>query len=360
MSLQESVSGTSRLSDRHLPAVALVGEVRAGVGNLRRFEKDAIIQTGNPEPTEVYLKRWNATLAETRKALGELEKTLGAEALPAVSEVRSGLDNYAKGFQTVAEGMMQGRFGDATYANEAMEPLKGDVRRLDDKLKALKELIDTAAQAERAAAASLLSRQAVFQGLSVLAIGALVVLVAWRVVRSITGPLMQAGVALDRLAEGDLTHKVGPTSRDELGQMMRRLEQTQDALRALVQTIQNNSQSVATATEQIAHGNQDLSARTERQAASLQQTAASMEQLTATVRNGVEHARHAAELTRAARDSATKGGDVVAQVVHTMAGIQESSRRIADITGAIDGIAFQTNILALNAAVEAARAGEQG
>jgi methyl-accepting chemotaxis protein len=80
------VSGTSRLSDRHLPAVALVGEVRAGVGNLRRFEKDAIIQTGNPEPTEVYLKRWNATLAETRKALGELEKTLGAEALPAVSE----------------------------------------------------------------------------------------------------------------------------------------------------------------------------------------------------------------------------------------------------------------------------------
>jgi methyl-accepting chemotaxis protein len=360
LSLRDAVSGTARLADQHLPAVAQIGQLRAGVGNLRRFEKDAIINTGNPEKIESYLPRWKQALATSREALRELEGKVGPEGQAMVAGIAAGLDRYAEGFGQVSQQLLEGRFGDATYANEAMEPMKGDIRAMDEQLQALTQLIDKASEEERAAAASLLARQTTLQLVALLAIGMVLGVAAWRVVSSVTRPLARAGRAIDRLAEGDLSASLHAESRDEIGHMVQRLGQMQDSLRGLVRTIQENSASVATASEQIAHGNQDLSARTERQAASLQQTAASMEQLTATVRNGSEHARQAASLTQSAREGAARGGDVVAKVVETMAGIQGSSRRIADITGVIDGIAFQTNILALNAAVEAARAGEQG
>jgi len=359
-SLRDAVSGTSRLADQHLPAVATIGELRASVGNLRRFEKDAILHTGDPVKIQSYLPRWKQALDTSRKALADLDSKAGAEGKAMVASITGGLNGYAKGFEQVSTQLLEGQFGDATYANAAMEPMKADIRRMDEQLQALAKLIDAAADEERAASASLLQRQTLLQLGVVLAIGVLLGGVAWRLVASITGPLARAGDALDRLAQGDLSQPLRAEGNDELSRMMQRLAQTQDSLRHLVRKIQDNSQSVATASEQIAHGNQDLSVRTERQAASLQQTAASMEQLTATVRSGSEHARQAAELTQAAREGARQGGEVVSQVVQTMAGIQDSSRRIADITGVIDSIAFQTNILALNAAVEAARAGEQG
>jgi methyl-accepting chemotaxis protein len=360
LSLRDAVSGTSRLANKHLPAVAMIGQLRAGVGNLRRYEKDAIIHTGNPKQIESYMPRWSQALDSSRGALKSLDTHVGAEGKVLVSRIATGLDNYAKGFGQVSARLLNGEFGDATYANAAMEPMKAEVQRMDEQLQALAQLIDVAAGEERSASASLLESQTLLQLGTVLAIGLMLGFVAWRLVSSITNPLAKAGLALDRLAEGDLSETVRAEGRDELARMMNRLSQTQDALRTLVRTIQENSVSVATASEQIAHGNQDLSVRTERQAASLQETAASMEELTATVRNGSEHARKAAELTQAARKGASQGGDVVSQVVQTMAGIQDSSRRIADITSVIDSIAFQTNILALNAAVEAARAGEQG
>ena len=186
-------------------------------------------------------------------------------------------------------------------------------------------------------------------------------LLAWVISRSIVAPLQTASALAARVAEGDLTGLPPQLSgRDEVQALVGDLGGMQDKLAALVHDIQQISDSVATASGQIASGNADLSQRTEETASSLQQTAAAMEQLTTAVRHSSDSARHANELASSACDVATRGGAVVGQVVSTMDEISASSRKIADIIGTIDGIAFQTNILALNAAVEAARAGEQG
>jgi methyl-accepting chemotaxis protein len=180
------------------------------------------------------------------------------------------------------------------------------------------------------------------------------------VARSVTQPLGRAVEDLKQVAAGNLTLDIKIDRRDELGELQQALSDTVGALRKVVGQVRHGVDSVATASAQIAAGNQDLSSRTEQQASSLQETAASMEQLTSTVRQSADSARQANALASAASDAAQKGGAVVDQVVTTMEDITASSRKIADIIGVIDGIAFQTNILALNAAVEAARAGEQG
>ena len=183
---------------------------------------------------------------------------------------------------------------------------------------------------------------------------------AWLITRSITQPIARAVDLARRIREGDLTHRVEATGRDETAQLLAAMREMQDSLANVVSEVRGQADSVATASAQIAQGNHDLSQRTEQQASSLQQTAATMEELGTTVRQNADSAQQANQLAQGASTVAAKGGEVVGQVVETMRGISESSRRIADIIGTIDGIAFQTNILALNAAVEAARAGEQG
>jgi len=178
--------------------------------------------------------------------------------------------------------------------------------------------------------------------------------------RAITVPLRAAVDLAEAVAAGDLTRSVAAAGRDETAQLGRALGAMVANLRHIVSDVRGGVESVGTASAQIATGNVDLSQRTEEQAANLQQTAASMEQITSTVRQNADNAGAAAQLAASARDVALRGGGVVDSVVATMAGITQSSHRIADIVGVIDGIAFQTNILALNAAVEAARAGEQG
>jgi methyl-accepting chemotaxis protein len=185
-------------------------------------------------------------------------------------------------------------------------------------------------------------------------------LMAWVITRSITRPLSEAVRITETVARGDLTSRIGPTAGDETGRLLAALQNMITSLVAVVGTVRASSDSIATGSAQIATGNTDLSQRTEEQASNLQQTAASMEQLTGTVTNTADTAREAATLARSASDTAGKGGVVVGKVVSTMDEISASSRKIADIIGVIDSIAFQTNILALNAAVEAARAGEQG
>jgi methyl-accepting chemotaxis protein len=168
-------------------------------------------------------------------------------------------------------------------------------------------------------------------------------------------------VAIARtVAAGDLRSSIDVQRTDEAGQLLQALKDMNDSLLRTVAQVRGNAESVATASSEIAQGNTDLSQRTEEQASNLQQTAASMEQLTSTVKQNAETARQAEQLARHASTSAAEGGQVVDRVVTTMSDISQSSRRIGDIIGTIDGIAFQTNILALNAAVEAARAGEQG
>ena len=183
---------------------------------------------------------------------------------------------------------------------------------------------------------------------------------AWLLSGTITKPLLRAREVARLVAAGDLTTQFSNHRTDELGQLLTSLQAMQDGLINVVSRVRQGSQSVAAASTEIAHGNNDLSARTEVQASALEEAAASMEQLSATVKQNADNARQGNQLAQSASAVAIKGGEVVAQVVDTMKGINESSRKIADIISVIDGIAFQTNILALNAAVEAARAGEQG
>jgi methyl-accepting chemotaxis protein-1 (serine sensor receptor) len=177
---------------------------------------------------------------------------------------------------------------------------------------------------------------------------------------SITRPIGQALGVAQSVAAGDLRVHIDTGGRDEAARMLQALAAMRDQLAHTVADVRCNAEGVAAASAQIAHGNQDLSQRTEEQAASLQQTAASMEQLGSTVKHNADNAQQANQLALGASEVAVKGGEVVSQVVGTMKRIESGSRRIADIIGVIDGIAFQTNILALNAAVEAARAGEAG
>jgi methyl-accepting chemotaxis protein len=183
---------------------------------------------------------------------------------------------------------------------------------------------------------------------------------SWWLVRGITRPLQQAVDAAGRIARLDLTEPIESHDRDETGRLLRSLHDMQAALRSLVAEVRASTDSISTASLEIADGSIDLSARTEEAAANLQQTAASVEQMRAAVHHSAASARAADELAVKAASVADQGGQAVQQVVSTMQEINESSARIADIIGVIDGIAFQTNILALNAAVEAARAGEQG
>lgn len=183
---------------------------------------------------------------------------------------------------------------------------------------------------------------------------------AWLVARRIKGALDKAISASEQIAAGDLTVKIEIDSQDETGQLLKSLKEMNEGLAQIVGEVRNGADSIATATEQISAGNADLSQRTEEQASALEETASSMEELTSTVKQNADNAQQANQLAISASGVAVKGGDVINKVVRTMESITDSSRKISDIIGVIDGIAFQTNILALNAAVEAARAGEQG
>jgi methyl-accepting chemotaxis protein-1 (serine sensor receptor) len=239
-------------------------------------------------------------------------------------------------------------------------PLKARFLPAQKNMQALVSLQRDLAKAQYDAA---LARYERTRNLSVamIVVGALAgALVAALLIRGIDGSLAEAVRLARSVAAGDLTQTVTIEHYDEIGQLLAALQAMNASLASIVGEVRGSTDTIAATSDQIAAGNEDLSARTEQQASSLEQTAASMEQLTSNVKHNADNARQANALAEAASGVAGRGGAVIREVVDTMGEISESSRRIAEIIGVIDSIAFQTNILALNAAVEAARAGEQG
>ncbi|MCU1788429.1 HAMP domain-containing protein [Pectobacterium polaris] len=185
-------------------------------------------------------------------------------------------------------------------------------------------------------------------------------IIASLITRSVTQPIKEALGVAENVAKGDLTSEIYTDRKDETGQLLSALNNMNSSLRQIVSQVRDGAETISSAASQIAAGNQDLSARTEEQASSLEETASSMEQLTSTIRNTADNTTQATDLAASASETVKKSGIMMETVTQEMRGIRDSSQRMAEIIGVIDGIAFQTNILALNAAVEAARAGEQG
>ena len=269
------------------------------------------------------------------------------------------VDKRAK-LNTVAEQVGLERRNDGDVVRLVRADLVPAVESFIADLNALVQLQEqmlarTLAQAERERTTSYAL------GLAALAVVVVLgLLLAVWLVRQLTAPLARAVALSHAIAAGNLTQDVHDDRKDELGELLRSLSAMTQKLRSVVGEVRNGVDSVSSAASQIATGNQDLSARTEQTAANLEETAASIEELTATVTQSADTARQANQLASTAVQAAERGGEVVNQVVRSMEQINTSSRKIGDIIGVIDGIAFQTNILALNAAVEAARAGEQG
>jgi methyl-accepting chemotaxis protein len=216
-----------------------------------------------------------------------------------------------------------------------------------------------AAQAVELARTELSATRSWALGWLAVELGAAVALCLW-LASEVARPMHEAVSVARRVAEGDLSTRVRLAGQGENGLLTRAMQEMNEKLTAMIVNVRVGTERIASGSAEIATGSMDLSARTEQQAAALEETASSMEELTATVKQNADHAYQASKLAISASEVAVKGGAVVSEVVGTMASINDSSKRIAEIIGVIDGIAFQTNILALNAAVEAARAGEQG
>jgi methyl-accepting chemotaxis protein len=302
------------------------------------------------------IKETSARISALQKQLDELLDDTESKALyKAIGDKRKAyiaLRDQAFKLRAAGDAGQAGAIahGDMTVAQKEYI---GAIAALVEREKALAEQQAQEAEAQCAAGQKVLA--ALWFGAVVVAVGCTILST-----RSIAGPLGRAIGVADAVAQGRLHSREERFARDETGQLLTALNRMTRDLYRVVSSVRDSSAAIGSASSEIALGNQDLSTRTEQQASSLEETAAAVEELTSTVKQNAENARHANQLASAASEVAVKGGDVVAQVVQTMDSIHASARKITDIIGVIDGIAFQTNILALNAAVEAARAGEQG
>ncbi len=328
--------------------------------------------------TETNAARTQALIVSNDPAVEAEFKDVIAATSAQISEVQKSLESMALSDADKAQ------MNKIAAARKAMIDLRGEARKLKGDgqqdqavtlinqkynpsvaayLTALREFV---AQQQKNAAdtqAAMAAERMLTVKIAAVAVGLLLLAIivgAYYLIGSIQRPLAQAQGLAERIAGGDLSQQESVTRGDEFGDLLRSLYAMSNALGRMVHQVRQSADSIAIASAEIATGNQDLSARTEQTSSNLQETAAAMEEFTSTIQQSAGSAQQASSLAAGATGVARRGGEVVTQVVATMEDINHSSKKIADIIGVIDGIAFQTNILALNAAVEAARAGEQG
>ncbi|MEN9483740.1 MAG: hypothetical protein RJB37_1620 [Pseudomonadota bacterium] len=349
---------SAEVSNNWLPSVETVNQMNANTGELRVAEFQQVLNTDSTRVAAL-----EKTMAQIQAEFEAHHKTYVALiSSPEEHKLHDAFDAQWKHYlQFHAQIVELSRKNEQAQARELLE---GDAQRTFETMrKVLDQLVELNQTGARSAAEASESAYLMARNAMVIAAAlglAMAVTAGLWLMRSITGPLQQALQAAHRVADGDLSCVIEHQSQDESGQVLQALQQMQTSLEGVVTKVRDNADSVATASQQIANASQDLSSRTEEQASALEETAATMDELAATVRTNTENAQQADQLARSASAIAVQGGEVVGKVVTTMQNINASSRKISDIIGVIDGIAFQTNILALNAAVEAARAGEQG
>jgi len=350
----------TELSEDRLPSINHVSRLQALLNDMRRAELQHVVAV-NVEEKKAEADRISADIAKLAQAGKKLE------ALIVSPSQRQGYDKYKQeiaAYLATSPKLIELSSAGPAGLVETTKYLKGDSRTTFRAIfKTLDEMSVASTQAAQDAAneahQTYLSAKITEALVLSLAIAMAVVLGLW-ISRQITGPINLAVQAAKEFAGGNLAVSLNTEGSDEPAQLLRALESMRVDLSTVVANVRTGSEGVATASAEIAQGNNDLSTRTEQQASALEQTAASMEELGSTVAQNAQSASQANQLAMGASTIAIQGGEVVSQVVETMKGINDSSRKIADIISVIDGIAFQTNILALNAAVEAARAGEQG
>ena len=350
-SLSDAVQGSHALQtsqDADMMHDALRGDAQLAVlGALEKnADRVAEAQTGLKEHAE----RFNTALA------GLDGLPLSVPSKDALVAVRPLVSKYIEAVSTVVRLSAT----DASAAQGAMPALQAVFTELETQMAGLSGTIEKNSHALEETANGRVSQAVLWISTALAFAVVMMTVAALSLARSMSRPIAHAVSVADSLAQGDLTAPIRPDGNEEAVRLLQSLSRMQANFTSIVKEVKSNADEVASASAQIAGGNQDLSNRTEQQASALQETAATMDQLGSTVRNNADHARQANQLALGASTVAIKGGQVMSQVVETMTGINDSSKKIADIIGVIDGIAFQTNILALNAAVEAARAGEQG
>src|SRR5450830_17992 len=349
------------LGTNWLPSVRVLGDIRGTVNEIRRVSLRIFLES-TPEARQAQLKIYeDAEENRLPKLFAEYEPMIASpEERKQYEEIRSSWAEFLA-IDKKQITLSQGSEGDREAARQLAVGDAG--REFSDVLVAINKdvgiNVNGGNQATAAAEASY--QQALVVSGAVIVVALLMgAVLAVLVTRSITQPLSTGVTVAEAVAQGDLTSKFDIQGRDEPADLLRALQHMNDRLVDIVGQVRLSSDSIATGSAEIATGNADLSQRTEQQASNLEETAASMEELNSTVKTNADTAQQASRLATDATQAAEQGGAVVGRVVATMQDISASSKKISDIIGVIDGIAFQTNILALNAAVEAARAGEQG